>query len=173
MRRPRIVLPILFAIVLAMAAAPATSAGAGGTHRPFDAHLTGVSYWPGQNPLGCGAPFFETTFGALDGQATHLGRVHVTTLHCPAATTADGFITIEAANGDVLRGTYVLTIVSMTPDMIGPIVATLDITIDPSTSSGRFAGATGHADADLDIEGQGLSDPEWPMSWTWDGWLSY
>jgi hypothetical protein len=77
------------------------------------------------------------------GQATHLGRytwesAHTVLFTTPFFTVTGGDLTLTAANGDQLFGTY-----SGTSQFIGLnlLSFTLNITIDDGT--GRFEGATG------------------------------
>lgn len=169
--RSRICVALALASLIALSAAPAVLADAHGTDRPFSGIAVGVSHWPGDNPLDCA--WGETTHGTVDGTASHLGKVHIETLHCPTFYQGDGVIDIVAANGDVLHGTYVLTLTEYPLDFIGPVKGTISVTFDGTESTGRFAGATGSALIQADLEGLGLEEDNWPLVYTWSGSLSY
>jgi hypothetical protein len=122
------------AVLACLLLVSAAIAGRGGTDRPFRATLAGSVHWtfPGTSPSNCTR---VTTHGAATGEATHLGRVVVSWSHCPDEPNylVDGRMTITAANGDTLNGTY-----NYDPNSTSNSIPT---TITGGT--GRFAGATG------------------------------
>ena len=82
-----------------------------------------------------------TTFSG-EGIATHLGRVTIVAEHCSDLDTgryADGRLTITAANGDILLGTYTSG-VSLTPP---PMIEFSDVVTFIDGGTGRFAHASG------------------------------
>lgn len=95
------------AAVITLLVTPMTAHGQNGTDRPFKATLTGAAHWgfPGVSPSNC---TIATTFTDATGQATHMGRVVMSSSHCPGepAYVNDGRTTITAANGDMLFGLY-------------------------------------------------------------------
>jgi hypothetical protein len=132
MKRSRLVLAAAALVTLLLV--PAATAGKGGTDRPFQATLTGSVHWafPGVSPSNCTV---VTTLSNSTGEVTHLGRVVVSWSHCPAepAYITDGRMTMTAANGDILYGTY-----NYDPNSTGN---TIPLTFVGGT--GRFADATG------------------------------
>jgi hypothetical protein len=121
----------MFAVLLV---APAVHAQ-DGTDRPFKAKLTGAATWdwPGDWPSGC---MVATTVTHATGQATHLGLTVLLSTHCPAQPTYadDGRLTLTAADGDMLYGTY---------DYVPGPAAPTPVTWTGGT--GRFEGASGSA----------------------------
>jgi hypothetical protein len=124
----------LFAVLIGVLAVPAASSAQNGTDRPFNATLTGSAewLWPGVTPSNCTV---ATTLTEASGQATHLGRVVLTSWHCPGEPgyIMDGRMTITAANGDTLTGQY-----DYDPTSKSNIIA-----VAWTGGTGRFANATG------------------------------
>jgi len=98
--------------ILAFAARPVMARGAQAV--PFKGTMWGseVTFDPAIPAGRCvemaGVADALTTF-QVSGYATHLGRVDVVAEHCSdfdTVTYGDGRLTITAANGDVLKGTY-------------------------------------------------------------------
>lgn len=122
--------------ILALVAAPIASAAEGDTERPFKASFDGAVHWefPGDFASGCGE---VTTVSDAIGQATHMGRVHLASSHCPGEPdyTMDGHATIVAANGDELYAVY----------DYDPMDEGNEITVHFDGGTGRFAEASGHA----------------------------
>lgn len=136
------------AILGAMAIlALATGTAAGDQAVPFKGTLWGseVTFDPvipaGRCVEMAGVADALTTF-RVSGYATHLGWVDVVAQHCSdfdTITYGDGRLTITAANGDVLRGTYSHGISTAPPPLSG---FQDDFTfVDGGT--GRFAFASG------------------------------
>lgn len=156
-----------FVTVIALALiVPAATAKDG---RPFWGRSSGVTTFY-DNSKGCAAEV--TTKVNLPAMASHLGRSRLITSHCPTETGMDnGDLTLIAANGDRLIGTYVGDV---TPsEDFSVFYATLTITFDGGT--GRFDDAHGTAvmKAIASVPAGGFEAPEWPWSATWSGWLTY
>jgi hypothetical protein len=168
----RLCLATMVALLLSVASVPGAAADPLGTDRPFNGVATGELTWDGSNPIDCDEPFFETTFGALDGTTSHLGAVSVSMMHCPTYIgSSDGQMLLIAANGDELRGIYWGTTDYFPPDLGGWILGTAFITFD--SGAGRFADATGIATGHLAVRFDGFDDTEWPAVLSWDGTISY
>lgn len=121
MIRRSIVLAV--ALLLTLAAAPATLADEHGTSRPLTGTMTGVmNFVPG----GASCPMYTVPEGG--GTVSHLGMVWSHWSHC-MPTHADGHMVMTAANGDQLFGEYTV------PDI--PFWVTI------TGGTGRFAGASG------------------------------
>lgn len=155
---------------LATLAVTAAAAETGGTDRPFTGTLAGVAWAvPGSSCLPL-APV--RTYSEASGVASHLGRVGMTSDHCPTDTgLTGGHMTFVAADGDELHMTYEGT--SDPPGVPTPgavVTVTVDVVIDGGT--GRFANATGAADMTGLVTFTGLATP-WPATWTWTGTVSY
>jgi hypothetical protein len=152
-----------FVMVISLALmAPAVMA----THdRPFWGRSSGVTTFY-DNEKDCEA-FGITTKVDLPAMVSHLGLSRLITSHCPTEVgIEDGDLTLIAANGDRLVGTY--DGVTTTED--GSVFyATLTITFDGGT--GRFDDARG--EAVMKAMAIAADGPEWPWSATWSGWLTY
>jgi hypothetical protein len=101
-----------FVAILVFTAGPVSATGDKGV--PFKGTLwgNGVTFNPvipaGRCVEMAGVADVLTTF-RVSGYATHLGWVDVVAEHCSdfdTFTYADGRLTIAAANGDILKGTY-------------------------------------------------------------------
>jgi hypothetical protein len=103
-----------------------------------DWDVESYSYFGGR----CETPSQYLLHGAGYGQLTHMGRVAVTSSHCgqyPDGTWDGGLMTIVAADGSAVYGTY--TGISIPDFEAETYVMTNDFTIVGGT--GRFAGASG------------------------------
>jgi len=152
-----------FVTVIALAlVAPAATAKDG---RPFWGRSSGVTTFY-DNSKGCAAEV--TTKVDLPAMASHLGRSRLITSHCPTGVgIEDGDLTLIAANGDHLLGTYVGDVTAS--EDFSVFYATLTITFDGGT--GRFDDA--HGTAVMKAIAFAADGPEWPWSATWSGWLTY
>jgi hypothetical protein len=158
------------AVAVALALAPAALADAGGTARPFTGTAEGQVTFPVDPscPLGV-----RTTWTAI-GTLNHLGLAAAAGDHCadlPNLAT-NGQITLVAANGDRLYGTYSGT---NQPGMPPPIGGTItgDTQVKITGGTGRFASAGGQLHMIAHITFEGFDDPTWPAAFTWTGTLSY
>lgn len=169
----------LFAAVLTtLLVMPMAASGQQGTDRPMKAKFTGTASWewPGDWPSGCA---MVTTVTRATGQATHLGLAVLTSSHCPAEPTnkEDGWITLIAANGDMLYGRY----------DYDPAPGPQPPPVIWTGGTGRFAGASGSAIMTYKVVPQFIPgcDPDpnpfpcydfsvpWPWSATLTGTISY
>ena len=78
-----------------------------------------------------------------EGQATYLGNftwqsTHTLNVCTTPFTGSDGSLTLTAADGDQLFGTY-----TTTTQFISPLLAAFDFTITVTGGTGRFANTTG------------------------------
>jgi hypothetical protein len=168
---------VLAAAAVVLLATPMAAYAQHGTDRPMKAKFTGTASWdwPGDWPSEC---LVATTVTRATGQATHMGRAVLLSSHCPAMPTYldDGRITIAAANGDRLFGTYDY---DPTPGAQYP-------TITWTGGTGRFIGASGSATMIYEVVQQfkpgctpvpsfGCMDFSipWPWSATLVGTISY
>lgn len=168
---------VLAAAVVTLLATPTAAYAQHGTDRPMTAKFTGTASWdwPGDWPSACQV---ATTVTRATGQATHMGLAVLLSTHCPAMPTYldDGRITITAANGDRLYGTY----------DYDPSPGAQYPTITWTGGTGRFAGASGSATMTYEVVQQfkpgctpvpsfacmDFSVP-WPWSATLVGTISY
>jgi hypothetical protein len=127
----------------------------------------------------CSVPSDALSSWDYTGRWTHLGSWTTVELsHCSqldlvtgVGTFGDGVLTLRAANGDTLSGTYGNGESLFQPD--GTVAYTFEMTITGGT--GRFAGATGHiAASGLAVEFDTTVTP-WVATVveTSDGWIAY
>jgi hypothetical protein len=161
---------VLLAALMALGVA-AAAADSGGTDRPFTGTLAGSATFP-LDPS-C-PPVGRRTLSEGTGRASHLGLVSMTSSHCtpPGNELGPGQMTLVAANGDELHMTY-------TGTSTGPPFPAVGGAFPVYTHSavvggtGRFSDATGEADFTAHVTFAGFGVPVWPITWTWDGTLSY
>jgi hypothetical protein len=183
------------AVTLFMAmAVPAAVAGPKGTDLPMRGHATGFALY-GSNQDGGGTDgllnvfdcdeaadipelreFLQvTTYTSADGNATHMGNVHLEAVHCPGLMgPVNGQLAIMDVHGDVLYGEYQgmgeegIAITFM-PE------STMDRTCHllndmPCMSTGRFADVSGTATWYADAVPGSEADPFVPWPW-WGEWV--
>jgi len=155
---------VLFALVLLVLTPQSPLAERNGTNRPLSGSLEGwavLSF----DPQSVCYPGPETTTTA-SGNLSHLGLVAAQFSHCPAPPdsglpTTNGSLTLIAANGDQLLGTY------EDADGVPPFVVNLQ------GGTGRFKKATGTANIYWAIE----STTDYFTSFRWwaniEGRISY
>lgn len=145
--RPVFGISVLVAVLLVMMALPAGAK----SYRPFKGTMSGneVSFGPvpaNRCPEMAEAQLEVSWVASFTGfgYATHLGRFEATAAHCSNEATGiymDGRLTMTAANGDVLVGTYT----NGTSDPTGfPVIGFLDDVTFTNGGSGRFATASGY-----------------------------
>jgi hypothetical protein len=135
--------------LFAFAAAPGANAGMGAADRPFRATMAGEASWDftGDARPDCGP---VATLTHATGTATHMGRASASMSHCPILPEyiGDGRLTLAAANGDELRGTY----------DYDPTDETNAMRVTVTGGSGRFEGASGSATMKYGVEPQVTTD---------------
>ena len=164
----------LGALILSWFALPATATSA----RPFSGSVRGEGTFPwvgDECPAGGAFLGGLQTRGDGTGQVTHLGRITMTALHCTPASTQlqGGHTTLVAANGGELHLTYAGTVDPFDPATLGPGTQVHGTTtMEVTGGTGRFEGADGTATQHfVATVAEGLAP--WPVSWVWDGWISY
>ena len=160
---------LLAALILMLGSAVSATAGPHGTDRPFRAAASGQITFDGDNPRECELGF--TAVPQAAGKATHLGAFRVNSTHCERygegeGVSYDGLMTLTAANGDTITGTYITNWV-----ITGP---TIHVTgwLDINGGTGRFTRADGQLWQDHVITL--TSDaPPWPLAMTFVGTINY
>lgn len=132
-------------------------------------------YPPGVTPEEFRAFFQVTTFTGADGNMTHLGKIHMESVHCPGLMgPVNGQLAIEAANGDVLYGEYqgmgdegiaITFMPESTMDRACYLLNNL-----PCESTGRFADVEGTAMWYADATPGSETDNFVPWPW-WGEWI--
>ena len=161
---------VLFA-ALAAFVVTAAAADTGGSDRPFTGTVSGSATFPEDSTC----PFTgRRTWSEASGVASHLGLVTMASNHCtpPADLITGGHMTLVAANGDEVHMTYSGT-ASAPP--FPPVGETLTVNSENVIvgGTGRFANATGQAHVTALVTFAGFGVPVWPITWTWDGTISY
>lgn len=154
-------------LLLLIGLTTSASAASGGTDRPFRATATGQFHYDTSDPRGCADPAFpDTAAVAAAGRATHLGAFTLSGTHCESwLHSYDGLMTLTAANGDQLTGTYDTT----WEFRDGQVEVQGWLNIDGGT--GRFAHATGALWQDHVIT---IGDGEfWPVQMSFSGTIGY
>ena len=167
-RKLPLVLMVLVALASAFAAQGRATAGGG---VPFKGTLEGVHV----SRASLGPPFVFDRFAA-EGQATHLGRfelvIEATVDFGSRPVTGSGTYTFTAANGDRLVADHTGFSALVVP---GTVLITEHVRIDPSRSTGRFAGAQGTftverlADAATGVGGLTVGSFEGNLQWAGNG----
>jgi hypothetical protein len=179
-RKSIISLAVVMAVILLVSLVVVSMAFAdkGGTNLPFKATLAGAARWefPGTTPSGCTV---VTTLTEATGQGTHMGQIKAFFSHCPADPNIveDGRLTLVAANGDELYGTY----------NYDPASEDNYFPINLNGGTGAFGDASGTVIMTYEVTPQFIPDcnPEpdpfpcmdfsvpWPWSATMTGTISY
>ncbi len=111
----------------------------------------------------CSVPSLFVVSGAFEGEGTHLGRFHGVSSHGGQGPTyGDGIVSITAANGDRLDGTY------GGGTAVGGV---LHDTVVFTGGTGRFEGATGGGDENGVAAGNPLAGA--PIAFTLDATIAY
>ena len=140
---------------------------AGSDQVPFKGRLRTTA---ATDPVFCGPSvcgFNATITGG--GRAAHLGRygwfsTHTVSFLTSPFTVSGGDLTLTAANGDQLFGTY-----SGTSQFVGVDLLTFTLNIEIDGGTGRFEGAEGSITATGEVD---ASDPANPSTATLEGSLS-
>jgi hypothetical protein len=156
---------LIAALILMLGSAVSATAGPHGTDRPFRAAASGQFNYDFSNPRDCRAGFTGVPQAA--GKATHLGAFRVNSTHCEGdGVSYDGLMTLTAANGDTITGTYVTHWV-ITGNKV-QVTGWLDI----NGGTGRFRRADGqlwqHHVITITSDA-----PPWPLAMTFVGTINY
>lgn len=117
-------------------------------------------------------PWDVVTISDSFGVLRHLGvtAMHTAQRPWPDGSATDGQVTITAANGDELYGTYVA--VTLPGQESGQLIGKATLMIDGGT--GRFAQASGEIEATAFITMGTIGYYElWPTTWVLEGTISY
>jgi hypothetical protein len=137
-----------------------------GDARPFSGWASGeVQFVPAE---ACPQFGMRTVVEVIEGNARHLGHVSLSSVHCSAiGPIGPGTMTLVAANGDEVHLTYT--------GFAPPPAADFDVDVDATIvgGTGRFDGATGHAEMTGHVTFEGFQDPSWPITFEWTGSISY
>lgn len=172
-RKTLVIIAILGLMVLGLAAI----AAAGPSDRPFKGSASGdVTFnFVGQEVCPTSALFYGdlATDAQANGNASHMGRVEMTSRHCTPAGEAvtGGNMTLTAANDDEVYIEYQGSAPFPIPGVTEYVEATLDFTITGGT--GRFDNATGGGVIEAEIEFLGFEEQTWPATWQWTGTIGY
>lgn len=137
-------------------------------------------YPPDVTPEEFRAFFQVTTYTTADGILSHMGKVHMESVHCPGLMgPVNGQLGLVAANGDVLYGEYQgmgdegIAITFMPESTLNRACYLRNDV--PCESTGRFADVTGTATWYADAMPGSEEDPfvPWPWWGEWIGELSY
>lgn len=136
---------------------------------PLKGTLTGTVSHDYSNPRQCASG--RTGMLEMTGNSSHMGLVTFHAEQCMAATgVVQGDFVQIAANGDELRGSYVL--IPIAPPVLGEWF-TFNGTLTFSAGTGRFAEATGTGTISSRVLFEGYQDPSWPGECTFEGRISY
>jgi hypothetical protein len=158
------------ALFLTLGMTVSAAASPAAPERPFRAAASGqITYNPG-NELGCASGV--TTEVTATGLATHLGTLAVDAVHCEITTgpgtgrSVQGRMTLTAANGDTIEGTYETDWAFAD----GAVAVTGWLTVSGGT--GRFADAEGKVWQDHVIRVVSQTPP-WPLDMSFTGSIAY
>jgi len=160
----------LGALLLTFGTTVSAVAAPGGTGRPFRAAASGQVAYDFSNPRHCPLGFTEEIWAT--GQATHLGSFTVSATHCELFTgpasgiSYDGEMTLTAANGDQVFGTY------QTTWAFADGKATVSGGLQVNGGTGRFLHASGMLTQN-DVISIISPMPPWPVDMAFRGTLSY
>jgi hypothetical protein len=138
--------------------------------RPFQGYVCGtITFDPTDSPPP--DPPFLWVFSNAVGDVSHMGASTLWSRHA-AGYAFSGEMTLTAANGDTVTGTYVgegdIPLDIQTGEWYA---VSSDHTITGGT--GRFAGATGQFHTVGSLQFMGFDAPVWPAIWSWTGTISY
>jgi hypothetical protein len=145
---------------------------------PFTASVSGSVSWARVSEKAC--PPSEQLWGELmtessaTGTAPDVGEIHMESRHCAPAgdEITDGALTLVTADGVEIWMDYSGTAPFPSDTEIGDVlVFDGDFTVVGGT--GPFENATGSGSFDGEITFEGLPDPEWPATWTFEGTIAY
>ena len=164
----RISLMVLLTSLLLFSIARSPLAGPQGTNRPLTGTLMGAATFAfgdaecvPVNVVGV------KTITVAEGNVSHLGKAQALFSHCPGPPYKNGQLTLKAANGDELWGTY------EDDDGAPPFVVHI------AGGTGRFNNAQGVFNLYWSVEWvfDDAGNPDWSAAWPWwatvEGTISY
>ena len=169
-RSMRTTLALAAALLVSVALALPANANSGS--RPFNGSVSGaVVYTPVSAdacPAGGGNYGLLATVGSASGTVSHLGRTHMTAVHCTPSgdTFGPGTMTMVSASGDKVFVEYTGSAPFPGP---GTTVIVVHIDFHIVGGTGRFTGATGGGEMTAYITFEGFTNPVWPARWVWNG----
>ena len=116
-------------------------------------------------------PYNVGSLGVVSGQVKGLGNSNMFTFHHPTTDgrVIDGFVSVVAANGDVIRCRYEgVTVPGQEP---GQLIGSADFIVTGGT--GRFENASGTIHATAYVTFMGFDVWDWPVTWVLEGTVSY
>ena len=148
----------------------AAPAGADSNARPFKGAMSGEVTWS----LDFDCMLALSTDSTAAGNASHLGRMTMTSRHCTPAghDLTDGKMTFIAANGDAVDleyWGYTPTVDELVPGQ----VFTVDLEFLVAGGTGRFESAVGAGEMTAFVLFEDLSAPVVAASWVWSGTIGY
>lgn len=172
---------LLLLIAIALLGVPLTLASAqeaSPVPGPFTASVSGSISWARVSAKAC--PPSEQLWGELMtessamGTASGLGEITMESRHCTPADeeVTDGALALITADGSEIWMDHTGTAPFPSDTEIGDVLPfDGDFTIVGGT--GPFENATGSGTFDGEITFEGLPDPEWPATWTFEGTIDY
>ncbi len=148
--------------------------------RPFEGSMRGVVHWAWTTVCA-----YQPVRTLTDGVAevTHLGKVTITAAHCSSANgqaALDGEMTLIAANGDRLVGTYTAHVVAPPPAEAGcegkPMCIAEEGVFTVTGGTGRFAHATGSVTLTVGAYPTDMPptiESQWPALQVFHGTITY
>lgn len=166
--RRTIALLAVFGLTLLGLAAPAV---ADSDARPFKADIGGELFW---TPDGeCPITGLRTNAVGV-GNATHLGKMTMTSDHCtpPELDYGVGDMVWTAANGDEIYLDYWGTCDDFSSLQVGEVLI-CTVEFDVVGGTGRFDDVDGSGEGYVHIVWLGITAPSMPAWWVYEGILGY
>lgn len=160
-------LTVLMSVLgLALVGAPTTSAQS----QAFEGAALGSLTFPGATECQNYEGQNLRTDGLATGLSTVLGETTLMTAHCtPEGPDIAGEATFVSAGGDEIHVEYVGANAPPDPDTAVLVSPTAFVIVG---GTGRFEDARGEGTLTAYVLFEGLEDPEWLASWSWEGSLT-